>query len=894
MIFPTQKIDSKKKDEMWAKRCIDFVVAEGNSTLRSDVIRMLSNYRLINSQMEEEEMRSICKVLGVNEKAGKKYISMYNKTPNILSTLKGEELDRPFSFSVTSLTDQPDSKYVTDQELEYSEMVDQIFQLELQKMQELISTKVKNDLNNVPKEQQEQAAKEIEAKYQEKYSKIRNVESLENKRKNLLKEKESAISNLMKIAFNRIDMRFIKNECFSDAAIAGKEFVEITFEPGNPIPIIKQLNPPNVFYHKSPDSPFTHDSDYVGYQEEITLGKALDLYGSLMKESEVKRLQTYSYDNSGKYGTSDSMFHTRADRHASSWSAKRDAGMFPSSANIDPQAMLIMDGKYMGIPTSSYTNGNNIYGPGLYADSRTYNGRYVSVYTIYWKSYRKVYKYTYTDEYGELCEEIVDESFVVPDNYKTEKYRPSPFSDYKTKKIWYDDNNLYNSVEETWIPEIWKGVRLNGDIYVNVGPLQEAYQSLINPYKTKIPVLGFIYNSRNTGILSIVDRLQSWQKLYYSVMARLVKNLSQDKGVLTFLNSLMVSDEIGLKATLAMAEDGNITPYNPLAYSKGNVGVMNTMKVAERIDATNSSVIQYYIQLLEFIENQMTEAVGMSPQRLAKTKVNTTATDNQRETMHSMNITEPLFYAHDLLWEKVCQTYMEMLLSSLSESKGKFRGLIDDKHMAIVDLDLISLEDEYLIKMSNNIKNNKILDIMKSQVHALIQNDKASLSTLISMLKSEDLNELEDYIIDLETRMEKAQERQEQARQEQEKELERMRLEQREDEQKAKLESDYINNIMKRNTDIEREHIRGRYLITSYNLQQDNDADGIPDLMEADIKYKKFLNDVAAREENINSNRLKLMLDQEDMVRKQKEHEDKMELEKQKIKLSNNNQNNKN
>jgi len=252
-----------------------------------------------------------------------------------------------------------------------------------------------------------------------------------------------------------------------------------------------------------------------------------------------------------------------------------------------------------------------------------------------------------------------------------------------------------------------------------------------------------------------------------------------------------------------------------------------------------------------------------------------------------MNITEPLYYAHDLLWEKICQTYMEMLISSLSESKGKFRGMIDDKHMALIDLELLSLEDEYLIKISNNIKNNKILDIMKSQVHAIIQNDKANLSTLISMLKTDDLTELEDYLLDLETKMSKQEEMREQSRREQEEKIEKMRLEQREDEQIAKLQSDYLNNIMKRNTDIEREHIRGKYLITSYNLQNDNDADGIPDIMEADIKYKKFINDVAAREEKINSDRLKLLLDQEEMERKKKEHEDKMQLEREKLKQQN-------
>lgn len=881
MIFPTQKIDSSKKDLMWAKRCIDFVIAEGNSTLRSDIIRMIGNYRLINSQMEQEEMRSICKVLGINEKAGQKYISMYNKTPNILSTLKGEELDRPFAFNVVSITDQPNNKYTRKSEAEFIKAADSLFDLEMKKIVDIVNTETKAKLQAIPKEQQEQAIEEIEAKMQDKYKSA--LDYKEETYVDLQTEKEATIANLMKIAFNRIDMKFIKNECFSDAIIAGKEFVEITFVEGNPLPIIKQLNPLNVFYHKSPDSPFTHDSDYVGYQDEIILGRALDLYGSYMTDNEIKRLQTFSYDNAGKYGTSDSMFHTRADRHASSWSAKREAGMFPSGANIDPQAQLIMDGKYMGVPTSGYTNGNNIYGPGLYADSRTYNGRYVSVYTVYWKSYRKVYKYEYVDEYGELSEEIVDESFVIPDNYKTEKYKTSTFGNYKVKKIWYDINNNYNSIEEIWIPEVWKGVRLNGDIYVNLGPLENAYQSLSNPYQTKIPVYGFIYNSRNTGILSIVDRIQPWQKLYYSVMARLVKNLSQDKGVLTFLNSLMINDEVGLKATLAMAEDGHITPYNPLAYTKGYSGITNTMKVAERIDATNSNVIQYYIQLLEFIENQMVEAVGMSPQRLAKTKVNTTATDNQRETMHSMNITEPMFYGHDLLWEKIGQAYMEMLISSVDSSNSVIRGLVDDRQMMIIDLNKISLEDEYLFKIANNIKNNKIMDVIKGQVHALIQNDKASLSTLISMLKSEDLNEMQEEIIKMEQKLEEMQENRDRSQREHEEKIERMRIEDREDQQIAQLQADYVNNIMKRNTDIEKEHIRGKYLITSYNLQNDNDADGIPDLMEADIKYKKFINDIAENEKKIEFDRIKLMLQEQDLMRKQKEHEDKIDLENRKL-----------
>ena len=62
LTYPTQKLDSSKKDEQWAKDSIDYTINEGHNTLRTDVVRMLNNYRMINSQMEDDDFRSICKL----------------------------------------------------------------------------------------------------------------------------------------------------------------------------------------------------------------------------------------------------------------------------------------------------------------------------------------------------------------------------------------------------------------------------------------------------------------------------------------------------------------------------------------------------------------------------------------------------------------------------------------------------------------------------------------------------------------------------------------------------------------------------------------------------------------------------------------------------------------
>jgi hypothetical protein len=856
MLFPAQKLKSSEKDEKWAKDSIDYVISEGNRNMTYDVARMLSNYRLINSQMEEEEFRSICQTLGVNEKTGKKYIHMYNKTPNMLYALKGEELDRPFSWNVSSIIDNVTNQYTRRDEIDFINKIDQVFAQEFSKMNEIIQEEIRAKSQGLEGEDLKRQMEIIEKEVNDKYNKIIDFDSIQNRYKDLQTEKELAVSNLMKIAMNRIDFKFIKNECFQDAAIAGKEYVELLFEEGNVFPVMKQLNPLNVFGHDSPDNPFKHDSDYVGYKEEVTLGQALDTFINELSEDDLKKLRTFSYNGYGQYGTSDTLFHTRGDSNASSWSSRTNAGI----NRINYHDQVVVDGKYMGIPNSGVSNAN-IYGPGLYADNRSYRGRYVSVYTVYWKSYRQVYRYKFIDDYGEMSEEIVPENFVIPDNHKKEKYKDSKFGKTKTRIIWYDDEKRYNSLEEIWIPEIWKGIRLNGDIYINVGPLEHAYQSLTNPYKTKLPIYGYTFNSRNSGIMSFVDRIQPWQRLYYSIMGRLIKNLSQDKGVITFLNTLMINDDIGFEKTMAMAEDGNIVPYNPLAYTKGSVGLNNTLKVAEKIDATNSTVVKYYVDLLKFIENQMLEATGMSPQRMAQTSSYTTATDNQRDTMHSMNITEPLFFAHDLLWEKICQGYMEMLVSSVSASSSKIRGMIDDRQYAIIDLNLISLEDEYLFKVSNNIRNHKILEVLKSNVHAFIQNDSAKFSTLLSMLKIDDLNDFEKEIRAFEDRMEKQEQERNESQKQHEKELKQMEIDNREDIQKSALYEMYISEMLKTKRDIEKEHIKGKYMVTSYNMQHDQDADGISNIMENDLKYREFLNKIAKDEADVNREQAKLELE---------------------------------
>jgi len=185
-------------------------------------------------------------------------------------------------------------------------------------------------------------------------------------------------------------------------------------------------------------------------------------------------------------------------------------------------------------------------------------------------------------------------------------------------------------------------------MYVKAEPYEHAYQSLLNPYKVKLPLHGFVYNNRNAFSVSVMDRIAPWQKLYYVVATKWLKLITQDKGVVQLLNILMMDKNLGYKKSLEIAVDQGVLPFNPLAHSQG-AGMGNTYKPAERLDLSNTAQLTHYTQMLQFIEQQIKLAAGIPDSRLAQTSKSTNVTDNQRDMAQSMNITNALFKAHDLL-----------------------------------------------------------------------------------------------------------------------------------------------------------------------------------------------------------------------------------------------------
>jgi hypothetical protein len=825
--FEPQRLPTSKKNKAWRQNQVDAISSRVDE-FGNDWYRIWQNYRLKNNQIEQEEYREYCDTLGLEKGEGKKFVEPFNKVHTIIEVLKGEESKLPWSFGVINVSPKATNEILRMKEREFRQYMDETLAMEIERQNSITQALIQEKTQGMPPDQTEQAIKQAEQEYAEKESRILNPEQIEAKYINYKSKKEKAVHKLLRAMAVNQNLKWLKNETFEDALIAGVEAVEVCVNEQTKIPYVRQINALNLFFHKSADTPFIQDSDYVGYKEELTVSDTLDKYGEHLGKKDIERLRQY---NSKVFGL-DAKFHSKDGESPSHWD------------NIKKYEYTYQH-PLSTIPSYGTTN---VLSEGLYASDRArYKWEnYCVVYTVYWKSQRRIGKLTYKNEYGKDESTFVGEEYPIPETAKKKNYKPHMFSTNRTKWEWESvTDGSPRSLEWIWIPEVWKGVRINGDIYVKIEPYEHAYQSMLDPYKTKLPIHGFIYGNRNAFSICMMDRIKPWQKLYYIVMSKWLKLITQDKGVIQLLNILMMDKGVGYERALQIGIDHGVLPYNPLAHTQGT-NVAYSTKPAERLDLSNSQQLTHYTNILEFIENQMKMTAGVSDQRLAQTGSSTNVTDNQRDMVQSMNITNSIFAGHEMLWQEVLQTLCETAVKSLNSESGFIRQILSDDEIALIDLDLISLEDEYSIRVGNNTKSHQVLQEAKGFAQALIQNDKAKFSTLLDLLDTDNLVEFKEELRGIENEIDQREAQMQEQQQAHEQEMQKMADEQAQIERKQRLEEIKLKG--------EYDVLKTQISSMAWDPDKDRDRDGMPDILE----IEQFRNNAFNEQEKLNIERAKL------------------------------------
>ncbi len=207
------------------------------------------------------------------------------------------------------------------------------------------------------------------------------------------------------------------------------------------------------------------------------------------------------------------------------------------------------------------------------------------------------------------------------------------------------------ALDELWINEWWKGVKIGADIYIDVEPLE---------YSQTPPIVGIVNTTRNTQGKSLLDLLKPYQVLYNICMNQLWELLEKEIGVV-FLGDLKVvpkKDSQDPIETMLWNAKNRGTLF--IDTSPENTGGAVQFNQLSRVDLTRTAEIQSRIQLAQALRTEAYELIGITRQRLGSVTPSETATATKEGLTQSFSQTETWFAWHDNVMQQVYQTMLEM------------------------------------------------------------------------------------------------------------------------------------------------------------------------------------------------------------------------------------------
>ena len=217
----------------------------------------------------------------------------------------------------------------------------------------------------------------------------------------------------------------------------------------------------------------------------------------------------------------------------------------------------------------------------------------------------------------------------------------------------------------------------------------------------------------------------------------------------------MIDPKIGIEKTMRYAKDTGMIPFNPLANAEG-AGMVNTMKAGEKLDLSNTQQLSHYTAILQFIEQMIGTSAGIPPEREGRSSANSNVTDNQQDLMQSSHITEPFFAKHDLLWEDILNGVVKVEQFKYNNGKQHAsRFILSDEELGMLEIEENEfIDDEFNVRIANNAKAHQDLQYLKSYANEILQNEKKGLSTLITMMGTDNVAEFKEYVLKIEEEQE--------------------------------------------------------------------------------------------------------------------------------------------
>lgn len=490
---------------------------------------------------------------------------------------------------------------------------------------------------------------------------------------------------------NRLERLF--NKGFKDALISAEEFYQWDIIAGEPVCF--RINPKSLNTVRSGESAYVEDSDIIVIEEYYNPGKVIDHYHEYLTPGQIDKIENYfkTGDYSGAYGSSSSHLTLKVDEM---------------------------------LDTAMLTNSTDGYGSAFDSDGN------IRVLKVYWKSLRKFKKVKTYNHMGEEEWDIKDENYII-------------------------DKSAGEEEEILWLNEWWEGHKIGGNyngtnmddqdaIYTKMQPRPVQFRSMENPSKCHPGIVGTIYNTNDNKGVSLMDRLKPYQYYYNMVMYNLELAIAGNWGKIMRINTAEIPEGWTPEMWLYYARTLKAVPYDP--FREANKGVA-TGKLAGSmtqqnpvLDLETGDVIQLYINILQFIEQQASNISGITPQRQGAIQNRETMGGIERAVTQSALSTEYWFAEHDFTKKRVLEIGLETAKHAWKDKTNKkVQYVLDDLTSQIFDLDIDEfVEMDYDIKISNSYNDKMAFDTLKQMAQAALQAGTMNFSQLLEVMTSESIS----------------------------------------------------------------------------------------------------------------------------------------------------------
>lgn len=297
-----------------------------------------------------------------------------------------------------------------------------------------------------------------------------------------------------------------------------------------------------------------------------------------------------------------------------------------------------------------------------------------------------------------------------------------------------------------WVNRAWEGTKIGKDIYINIQPINYQLNSISNPSKCSIGIIGQIYSQNGTErMLSIMDMVKPYSYMYDVIHDKINKAMSRDLGKPIVIDFAYKPKEMPTEQWLYFLKNLGIytkDSFNEDPNTPGRVAGSLNASAQNIANGDMSDQIAKYTQLLTVVDDEIGDIIGINRQRLGETGAREAAESISAASVQSSHITLWLVTQHFDVVKRTLDLFVNVARMCLKGKNKKFEYILPDgtKDFINVDGDMF-YNCDYGVCLVNEAKKELDTTEVFRLAQAGIQTGAVKMSTIFKVMNTKSLSQ---------------------------------------------------------------------------------------------------------------------------------------------------------